>query len=105
MAREAGGGHLTHPAVRIEKVVPAPADMVRGEVISQNPAAEAHGHFMQDMGPEPGSNIGALWLQTKRAVGSMLAEVAQHQFENNPQRGEGGAASRVTRARDWAGTG
>ena len=29
VARETGGGRLTHPAVRREKAVPTPADMVR----------------------------------------------------------------------------
>ena len=98
MAREAGGGHLTHPAVRREKAVQAPADLVRGGVIRQNPAAEAHWQHMQETGPELVCKIGALWLQTKKAVWSMLAEVAQQIFENSPQRGEDGAASRVARA-------
>ena len=99
MAREAGGGRLTHPAVRIEKAVPAPADMVRGGVIRQNPAAEAHGQHMQEMGPEPGSNIGALWLQTKKAVKSMLAEVAWQQIETVPREG------RTAQQAEWRGPG
>ena len=57
MAREAGGGRLTHPAVRREKAVPTPADMVRGGVIRQNPAAEAHGQHMQKEG-EPSQEEG-----------------------------------------------
>ena len=99
MAREAGG-RLTHPAVRIEKAVPAPADMVRGRVIRQNPAAEAHGQHMQEMGPEPGSNLGALWLQTKkgRQVNDSRGGMATNC--SNPQRGEDGAGSQVARARD-----
>ena len=67
-------------------------------MIRQNPAAEAHGQHMQEMGPEPGSNKGALWLQTKKAVGSMLAEVAKQSPERGGRRskpsGEGPGLSR-----------
>ena len=60
---EAGGGHLTHPAVRREKAVQALADLVRGGVIRQNPDAEAQRQHMQfESGPCPKAER-ALWLQ------------------------------------------
>ena len=67
MAREAGGGRLTHPAVRREKAVPTPADMVRGGDPSEpryrgSPPLSGNTCKAKES-RDPSREGGALWLQ------------------------------------------